>query len=236
MQITPKILIVEDENAIVHVLCSILTANDYNPIVANTGDQALLMASSHLPDAILLDLGLPGIDGMEVLRRLREWYVKPILVISAREAERQKVEALDLGADDYITKPFGSSELVARIRVALRNSEKAFLREEHAAERYQVGDFCIDFVRHQVMVEGVSVHLTQIEFKIVELLARQPGRVLTYDFIMEHVWGPYLPESNKILRVNMANIRRKIEKNPGQPRYIHTEMGVGYRMAEESAI
>lgn len=228
-----KILIVEDEPAIVHVLSSILTANDYTPLVAPNGEQAVSMASSHLPDVILLDLGLPGADGLEVLKELRRWYGNPILVVSARHLEHEKVEALDLGADDYITKPFGTGELLARIRAAMRSSLKKVSEGGIPPTSYATGGFFIDFEKHLVTVDDVPVHLTQNEFKIVELLARQPGKVLTYDYLMEHIWGPYLPQNNRILRVNMAHIRRKLEKSPAEPRYILTEMGIGYRMAEE---
>jgi two-component system KDP operon response regulator KdpE len=228
-----KVLIVEDEENIVHVLTSILCANNYSPIVAKTGEQALILASSHLPDVILLDLGLPGISGIDVLKKLREWYDKPVLVVSARDREKEKVEALDLGADDYITKPFGTSELLARIRAAVRNSAKRLNGEGVSAASYSAGGFFIDFNKHVVIIDGVHIHLTQIEYKIVEFLARQPGSVMTYDVIMQYVWGPYLPEDNKILRVNMANIRRKLEINPAVPKYILTEIGIGYRMAED---
>lgn len=232
MQAKGKILIIEDEEKIVHVLTSILLANDYTPIVAKTGEQALMLASSHVPDLVLLDLGLPGMDGVEVLKKLREWYVEPVLILSARDKEQEKVEALDLGADDYITKPFGTSELLARIRAAIRNSSKHRSVEDSQASSYSVGGFFIDFDKHLVSIDGVRIHLTQIEYKIVEFLSRQPGSVLTYDVILRHVWGPHLPEDNKILRVNMANIRRKLEVNPALPKYILTEMGIGYRMAE----
>jgi len=225
------VLIVEDETAIVHVLAAILTANDYGVLVADTGEQALRMSASHCPDVILLDLGLPGMDGMETLRQLRSWYGKPVLVVSARDNEKEKVRALDLGADDYITKPFGSSELVARIRAALRRSKRQG-QEGAPPGQYAVGELLIDFDRHLVWASKKEVHLTQIEFKIVELLARHPGKVLTYDYIMKHIWGPFLPQDNKILRVNMANIRRKLEKTPAEPQYILTEVGIGYRMAE----
>lgn len=228
-----KILIVEDEDAIVHVLDSILAANGYTVLVAKNGAEALFLASSHMPDAILLDLGLPGEkDGIDVLKELREWYGKPILIVSARDQEPEKVEALDLGADDYITKPFGSSELIARIRAALRNSVKKLSGSDLLASSYSVGGFTIDFDKHIVTIDGENVHLTQNEFRIVELLARQPGKVLTYGYIQNNIWGPFAPDDNKILRVNMAHIRRKIEKNPAVPRYILTEMGLGYRMAE----
>ena len=226
------ILIIEDEASIVHVLSTILTANEYNVILAKTGQQGLMMATSHCPDLILLDLGLPDMDGMEVLKKLREWSSKPVLVVSARDSEDQKVNALDLGADDYITKPFGTSELLARIRTALRHNYGASKGTMGAKNCYRFGGLLIDYDRHLVTVDGNDVHLTQSEFKILELIARQNGRVLTYDYILTQIWGPYHQGDNKILRVNMANIRRKIEKNPAQPQYIFTEVGIGYRMAE----
>jgi two-component system KDP operon response regulator KdpE len=172
-------------------------------------------------------------DGADALKELRKWYPGPILVVSARDTEQEKVKALDLGADDYITKPFGTSELVARIRAAIRNSVKRRSGDEVRTSGYSIGGLRIDFDTHAVSVDGAHIHLTHIEYKIVEFLARQPGQVLTYDVILKHVWGPHLPDDNKILRVNMANIRRKLEVNPAIPRYILTEMGVGYRMAEE---
>lgn len=227
------ILVVEDEDSIIHVITSILSANNYTPIIARTGEQALTLAASHFPDAVLLDLGLPGMDGIEVLKKLREWYSNPVIIVSARDKEAEIVEALDLDADDYITKPFGNSELLARIRAAIRNSRKWLSRDGMPAESYDAGGFHIDFVKHMVSIDGVHIHLTQIEYKIVELLARNPGSVLTYDAIMQHVWGPYLLDDNKILRVNMANIRRKLEINPAVPKYILTEIGIGYRMSEE---
>lgn len=227
-----KILIVEDEATIVRVLETILTANGYQVLVAETGPQALAMASSHCPDLILLDLGLPGMDGAEVLRRLREWSGTPVLVVSARDAESEKVKAFDLGADDYITKPFGTSELLARIRAARRHANQLAAERAMVSPVYAFEDFRIDFDRRVVTVGGREVHLTQNEYKIVERLARQPGRVLTYATLLHDIWGPYKGEDNQILRVNMANIRRKLEKNPTEPHYILTENGVGYRMAE----
>ena len=235
MKIKDKVLIVEDEQSISSFISMILTANGYDTIIVNTGEEALTMISSHCPDLIVLDLGLPDMDGVEVLRRLRQWDQIPILVVSARDQEKQKVEALDLGANDYITKPFGSSELLARIRAALRQRAAALSAGAVRPEQYTAGGLTVDFDKRLVRVEGKDIHLTQIEYKIVEFLARHPGRVMTYDAIMIHVWGPYLTDDNKILRVNMANIRRKLEKNPAEPQYIQTEMGIGYRIAEEDS-
>ena len=225
-------MIIEDEDAISNFIATTLKANDYAPLLAKTGREALSMIPSHCPDLILLDLGLPDMDGIEILKKIREWSSIPVLVVSARGEEFDKVEALDLGADDYISKPFGTSELLARIRTALRHSVKNN-QALSASEVFSVKGLRIDFGKRQVSVDGRDVHLTQIEFKIVSLLAKSAGRVLTYDFIITELWGPYAVKDNQILRVNMANIRRKLEKNPASPEYIFTEVGVGYRMADE---
>ena len=209
------ILIVEDEQPIAHVLTTILSANGYHTLQASTGTLARSIINSHCPRLILLDLGVP------------------VLIVSAREEENQKVEALDLGADDYITKPFGTSELLARIRTALRHQAKLESGDDMPRGSYSVRDLTVDFERRKVTLRGEEVHLTQIEYKIVELIARRPGRVLTYDYIISRIWGPYAVDNNRILRVNMAHIRRKLEDNPAEPYYIRTEIGVGYRMAEE---
>ena len=227
-----KILVVEDEATILRVLGTILTANGYQVITAETGQQAITMASSHCPDLILLDLGLPAMDGLEVIKRLRQWSGIPILVVSARDEEDEKVRAFDLGADDYITKPFGTSELLARIRAARRHANQLVAERAMLSSFYEYKDFKIDFERRTVTIAGKEVHLTQNEYKIVERLARQPGRVLTYTTLLHDIWGPYKGDDNQILRVNMANIRRKLETNPAEPHYILTENGVGYRMAD----
>ena len=172
-------------------------------------------------------------DGIEILKKIREWSTTPVIVVSARSEESDKVEALDLGADDYISKPFGTSELLARIRTALRHSMKNS-GSVQATDVFKTKGLMIDFDKRLVSVDGKDVHLTQIEFKIVSLLAKSAGRVLTYDFIITELWGPYAVKDNQILRVNMANIRRKLEKNPASPEYIFTEVGVGYRMVDES--
>ena len=227
-----KILVVEDEATILRVLGTILTANGYQVITAETGQQAITMASSHCPDLILLDLGLPAMDGREVIKRLRQWSGIPILVVSARDEEDEKVRAVDLGADDYITKPFGTSELLARIRAARRHANQLAAERAMLSSFYEYKDFKIDFERRTVTIAGKEVHLTQNEYKIVERLARQPGRVLTYTTLLHDIWGPYKGDDNQILRVNMANIRRKLETNPAEPHYILTENGVGYRLAD----
>lgn len=234
MEIKDKILIVEDEKSITGFISAILQANGYDVIVAGTGAEAFTLISSHCPDLMLLDLGLPDMDGLSIIETVRNWSQIPIIVVSARIHERDKVAALDKGADDYITKPFGAAELLARIRVAIRHSARG---NSAALEggKYTIKDLVVDLDKHQVLLHGENTHLTQNEFKIVLLLAKCAGKVLTYDFIMKEIWGPQSLGNNQILRVNMANIRRKIEKNPAQPEYIFTEIGVGYRMAEDGA-
>ena len=211
MKIRDKVLIVEDEQNIKNFMSTILAANGFDTLMAGSAKEALSMISSHCPDLIILDLGLPDMDGMEVLKQVRAWSSVPVIVVSARTHEGDKVAALDLGADDYIEKPFGTSELLARIRTAIRHTRTD---------------------KHHVLMRGEDVHLTLNEFKIVALLGKYAGKVLTYDFLIREIWGPKAKADNQILRVNMANIRRKIEKNPAAPEYIFTEIGVGYRMLE----
>ncbi|MDP4119816.1 MAG: response regulator transcription factor [Bacillota bacterium] len=225
------ILIVEDEEAISNFISTILTSNDYHIITTKSGKEAVLLATSHVPDLILLDLGLPDIDGIEVLKNLRQWSSIPIIVVSARAYEIEKVEALDLGADDYITKPFGTSELLARIRNALRHSQGND-NSRSGSQVFTVGELKIDYEKRIVKIGEKEIHFTPIEYKIIMLLSKHVGKVLTHAFIMKEIWGPYTNE-NQTLRVNMANIRRKLETNPAEPKYIFTEVGVGYRMAEK---
>ena len=233
MTIREKILVVEDEKSISHFISSTLSANGYDSVQAHSGKEALSMISSYCPDLIILDLGLPDMDGLEILRQLRSWSSLPVVVVSARSHEQDKVEALDLGADDYLTKPFGTDELLARVRTAIRHTRTTSANSEIAQSgTYTIDDLVIDYNKHQVLLHGENVHLTLNEFRIVALLGKFAGKVLTYDYIMRELWGPRAGSDNQILRVNMANIRRKIEKNPAEPHYIFTEVGVGYRMAE----
>ena len=233
MKIRDKILIIEDETNISNLIATILNANDYDSMVARTGSEAITAITSHCPDVILLDLGLPDMDGANILKFVREWSSCPIIVVSARNHERDKVSALDAGADDYIVKPFGTSELLARIRTAIRHTRTHLPNSEIAQTgQFRVMGLVIDYDKHQVLVDGENVHLTQNEYKIVSLLGKYAGRVLTYDFIIRQLWGPNAQTDNQSLRVHMANIRRKLEKNPAQPQYIFTEIGVGYRMAD----
>ena len=233
MNIREKILVVEDEKSIAHFISTVLNNNGYEAMRARTGQEALSMVSSHCPDLIILDLGLPDMDGMDLLRKIRSWSGLPVVVVSARSHERDKVMALDLGADDYLTKPFGTAELLARVRTAIRHTRTVSANSEIAQQgTYSVGELVVDFNKHQALVRGENVKLTQSEFRIVALLAKHAGKVLTYDFIMKELWGPRAGSDNQILRVNMANIRRKIEENPAEPKYLFTEVGVGYRIAE----
>ncbi|MBC1522512.1 response regulator [Listeria aquatica] len=232
MGINQFVLVVEDEEGIGRFIQAVLEASDYKVLSAKTGKEALRVAASYTPDLILLDLGLPDMDGLELLKSLRHWSSIPVIVVSARLHEREKVEALDLGADDYITKPFGTSELLARIRTALRHRNNNLTNEQgQEMTIFQFDDLQVNFLKRQVTLNGVEIHFTPIEYKIVALLASHAGKVLTHDFIMHEIWGPYANE-NQALRVNMSNIRRKIEANPAEPHYIRTEVGVGYRMLE----
>lgn len=226
-----RILLVEDEKRIAGYICRILNANGYETIVAKTGSEGLSLLMSYCPELVILDLGLPDIDGMEFLKTSREWSTVPIIVVSARTHERDKVAALDGGADDYITKPFGSSELLARIRTAMRHAQSRQIPEKTAG-LVQTGQLIIDYDRRLVTVAGKEIHLTQNEYKILSVLGKNIGKVMTYDSILKELWGPTVSNNNQALRVHMANIRRKIEENPAEPKYVLTELGVGYRMVE----
>ena len=223
------VVLIEDERNITNFIQSILINESYKVLTASTGKDGLSLIASQCPDMILLDLGLPDIYGIQVIEKIRTFTKTPIIVISARIQEEEKVNALDCGADDYITKPFGTSEMMARIRTALRHSH----RTEDSESVYHCGDLTIDFEKRLITCGDEEIHLTQIEYKLVSLLARQAGKVLTYDYLIRQIWGPYSDNNNQILRVNMAHIRRKLEKNPAEPEYIFTEIGVGYRMRED---
>lgn len=228
----PLILIVEDERPIRHFIRVTLETQGYRVLEAQSGMLALSMIASHRPDIVILDLGLPDMDGLDVIRKSREWTSVPIIVVSARGHEREKVEALDLGADDYLTKPFGVAELLARIRVALRRkvSEEAGDGVELA---FILHELKIDYDKRKVTISGKEIHLTPIEYNLLTLLARHHGRVLTHRFIINEIWGAPAADDTQTLRVSMGNLRRKMEEDPAQPRYIVTEVGVGYRMVDE---
>ena len=228
-----SILIIEDEKSICDFIAKTLTSNDYKTITASTGKEGLAFMTSSLPDLVLLDLGLPDMDGIDIIKETRKWSSVPIIVISARNQENEKVGALDVGADDYITKPFGTFELLARIRTAIRHSNKILDDHINNNRPYSAGGMVVDFDKRRVTIDNREVHLTRVEYKIVSMLAKNSGKVITYDTLINEVWGPYAADNNRILRVNMANIRRKIEATPGEPKYIFTELGVGYRMLED---
>ena len=231
-----SVLIIEDEKSICDFISKILSTNDYKVTSAPTGKEGLEVLTSLMPDIILLDLGLPDMDGLEIIRSTRKWSSIPIIVISARTQEKEKVLALDAGADDYITKPFGTEELLARIRTAIRHSNMIEADQVNSFRPYSAKGLVVDFEKRKVTVDGNEIHLTRVEYKIVSLLAKHSGKVITYSSLIDEVWGPYADDNNRILRVNMANIRRKLEKNPGEPEYIFTELGIGYRMIEDESI
>lgn len=223
-----KALLIEDEVTMSYYTEKILEINGFDVICANNARDAELMARSHCPDVILLDLGLPDSDGMSVLSDVRSWSHLPVIVISARADDHAKISALENGADDYIVKPFVRQELIARINVALRHHGND---ADRGCDNVVIGGLTVDFTRHRVLVDGSDAELTQSEFRIVALLAQYAGMVITYDEMMVRLWGPNSTGGNQILRVNMTNIRRKLERDPSHPRYIFTENGVGYRMA-----
>jgi two-component system, OmpR family, KDP operon response regulator KdpE len=225
----PLILLIEDELPIRRFLRASLAAEGYRLSEAESGQQALLQATQQPPDLVILDLGLPDMEGQDVLRRLREWLAAPVIVLSARDQESQKVQALDGGADDYVTKPFGMAELLARMRTALRHGT----RIDEASPTYSVGDLTVDLAARHVIVRGQQVHLTPLEFKLLATLVKQAGKVLTHRFLLKEVWGPGHAEETHSLRVFMASLRRKLETDSAQPRYLLTEPGVGYRLSSE---
>ena len=224
------VLVVEDEVPMRRFLRSALTTHGFRVVEAGTLREAEGLLTSAPPDAILLDLGLPDGDGLELVQRLREWSKAPVIVLSARDRENDKVTALDAGADDYLTKPFGTSELLARIRVALRHARAQQVGDDPTV---RIGPIHLDHARHEVTLDGKPVHLTPIEFKLLALLARHAGKVLTHRQLLQEVWGPRNTQHTHYLRVHMAALRRKIEADPARPRWLTTEPGVGYRLRDE---
>ena len=230
-----RILLVEDEEKLARFVELELAHEGYEVERVADGRAGVERALGDDFDLVLLDILLPKLNGMEVLRRVRREKNVPIIMLTARDAVMDKVAGLDAGADDYVTKPFAIEELLARVRTAIRHTRTTSANSEIAREgTYTVGEMTIDYNKHQVLVRGENVHLTLSEFRIVALLGKFAGKVLTYDYIIKELWGPRAGGDNQILRVNMANIRRKIEKNPAEPEYLFTEVGVGYRMAENT--
>lgn len=226
-----KILIVEDDAQIRNFIAYALQSEGYQSVSAGNGQSALSLLVSESIDLMLLDLGLPDVDGMEVIKKVREWSELPIIVVSARDQDKEKVLALDMGVDDYLTKPFSANELLARIRVALRH----FYKQGHIQSQssIQIKALRVDFNKHLVYLENQEIHLTPMEYSLLVLFVKQAGKVLTTGFIIAEIWGVNYGNDTQALRALMASLRRKIEKNPGQPQYIQTEMGVGYRLLDE---
>jgi two-component system KDP operon response regulator KdpE len=226
MSNTPHILIIDDEVQIQRALRTILTEKQFQVVTAGRGEEGLALAAANEPDLIILDLGLPDMDGVEVCTRLREWTQTPIIILSVRDSERQKVAALDHGADDYLTKPFSIEELLARVRVALRHSARI-----HGAQSkvIKAGPITIDLTWHLVKRDDLKITLTGTEYKLLAYLASNHGRVLTHQSILTHVWGPEDADHTEYLRVYMRQLRKKLEADPDRPQYILTEPGIGYR-------
>lgn len=229
----PRVLVVEDEPPMRRFLKAALTAHGYRYLEATTAAEGERQATAYNPDLVLLDLGLPDGDGTSLIARLREWTRAPILVLSARDGEQDKIAALDQGADDYLTKPFGTGELLARMRVALRHAERAVEAPESVLV---AGDLKLDLARRQVFAHGAEVHLTPIEYKLFATLMRHAGRVLTHRQLLHEVWGPSHVDQMQYLRVYMAQLRHKLELVPARPRYLVTEPGVGYRLRAEPVV
>lgn len=224
----PLVLIVEDEPQVRRFLRTSLQAHGYRLLEAVTGAEGIRMASQYVPEIVLLDLGLPDVDGLEVTRRIREWSRMPILVLSARGQESAKVDALDAGADDYLTKPFGFAELLARLRVALRHARRAEPGPDEPD--FECGPLRVEYETRRVFVAGVEVHLTPIEYKLLTTLARHSGRVVTHKQLLQEVWGPQNTQDNQYLRVYMTHLRRKLDPPDSSSRIFKTEVGVGYRL------
>jgi len=226
----PLILVVEDDPAIRSLITTTLKAHDYRYLTAINGESAVLEASSHNPDIVLLDLGLPDIDGVEVIRRIRTWSNLPIIVISARSEDTDKIDALDAGADDYLTKPFSVEELLARLRVTQRRLDAQQAGVMNADAVFTNGKLKVDYAAGCAFLDGQELHLTPSEYKLLCLLCKNVGKVLTHTFITQQIWGRSWENDIASLRVFMATLRKKLEKEPDSPQYIQTHIGVGYRM------
>ncbi len=225
-----QILVVEDDNAVAKLMAATMESQDYQYRIAATGAGAIMEALSYKPEVMILDLGLPDTDGIEVIKKIRAWSIMPIIVVSARSEDADKVAALDAGADDYLTKPFSVDELLARLRVALRRVRYDRQRLSEESSVYENGGLRIDYAAGCVYLDGSEIHLTPIEYKLLVLLAKNTGKVLTHNYILREVWGNPTASDMQSLRVYMATLRKKLEKNTSEPRYIQTHIGIGYRM------
>lgn len=234
MNNNPKILIIEDDRAVSNLIATTMETQDYQYLTAGTGADGLMQALSVQPDVILLDLGLPDMDGVTIIEKIRGWSRMPIIVVSARTEDADKVAALDAGADDYLTKPFSVTELLARLRVALRRVR--FDQEKLGPEvtAYHNGPLAIDYAAGVVSQNNQEIHLTPIEYKLLCLLAKNTGKVLTHNYILKEIWGNALPTDTPSIRVFMATLRKKIEPDPSHPQFIQTHIGIGYRMLQQN--
>ncbi len=223
------IIVIEDEAQIRRFLRTTLSAEGYEVVEAETGKQGLIEAATRKPDLIVLDLGLPDMDGVEVIKGIRSWSSLPVIILSARSQEGDKIAALDAGADDYLVKPFGVGELLARIRVALRHATPAASGEAEGI--FTVAGLSVDMGHRKITIDGAEVHLTPIEYRLLTVLVKHAGKVLTHQFLLKEVWGPGHVERPHYLRIYMGNLRHKLEKDPARPRFLLTEVGVGYRLA-----
>ena len=230
MEVRDRILIIEDDRSIRKFFRTILEANRYDVISADTGEEGYSLITSQCPDLVILDLGLPDMDGVEVIKKIRSWSNLPIIVISARSEDRDKIEALDAGADDYLTKPFSVEELLARLRVILRRLQYMESSSYQEEKEFVNGDLRIDYVSGCVYLKGQELHMTSTEYKLLILLSKNVGKVLTHTYITKEIWGSAWDNDVASLRVFMATLRKKIEENPSQPKYIQTHVGIGYRM------
>jgi len=225
----PRVLLIEDEPQIRRFLRTVLPTEGFDLHEAESGRQGLVEIGVRRPDVVILDLGLPDMNGVDVVRELRDWSQVPVIVLSARADERDKIAALDAGADDYVTKPFAMGELLARLRVALRHAE----RTPDGAERFEAGHLSVDLRTRRVTLSGREIHLTPIEYRLLTTLVKHAGRVLTHRQLLKEVWGPSHVEDSHYVRIYIAQLRRKLEDDPTQPRHLLTEAGVGYRLAAE---
>jgi two-component system KDP operon response regulator KdpE len=228
-----RIIIIEDDGPVRRFLEAALSNAGYEVVEAETGRMGLTHILARMPDLVVLDLGLPDMDGMEIISRVREWAQVPIIVLSARGREDDKVEALNAGADDYLTKPFSVPELLARIRVALRHAAVLKAGGGEGVSRFESGDLVVDLANRRVSMRGAEVHLTPLEYRLLTTLAKNAGKVLTHHYLLQEVWGPGYMEQTHYPRMFIASLRRKLEEDPAEPRYITTEQGVGYRLVEE---
>ncbi len=229
-----SLLLIEDDPQIQRFLATALEANGFTLLIASTGNEGLQLAAMRQPEIVIVDLGLPDISGLEVIRRLREWYQRPVIVLSARSQESDKVAALDIGADDYVSKPFGIGELLARLRVAQRH--QIARHSGHVETRIEIGNLVIDLAARRIQRDGIDIHLTPIEYKLLGVMVQHRGKVVTHRQLLREVWGAAHVESPQYLRIYMRALRVKIEPEPARPKYLLTEIGVGYRFAEDAPV